>query len=153
LRYISDKKKLSKPCRPCERVLDGQVLGDRLLEIISQEKDAHGLTANQVGVNISVCAVRAYRPIVLINPKLVGRFGKTFFQEACLSFPGDYVLTERWTDIIVSADNHRKDLIFSFEKNALECICIQHEVDHINGITMFERTADMENLNGKKKQT
>jgi len=149
LRYVSDKNKLSKPCRPCEVVFDGLVLGDRLLEIISQEKDAIGLSANQVGVNAAVCVIKVNKPIVLINPRLVGKFGKTFFQEACLSFPGDYVLTERWTDIIVSADNHNKDLFFSFEKNALECICAQHEIDHLNGITMFERAVDMEKLNGK----
>lgn len=146
MRYVSDKNKLSKPCRPCGRVFDGLVLGDRLLEIISQEKDAIGLSANQVGVDAAVCVIKVDKPIVLINPRLVGKFGKTFFQEACLSFPGDYVLTERWTDIIVSADNHNKDLIFSFEKNALECICAQHEIDHLNGITMFERAFDMDKL-------
>ena len=50
---------------------------------------------------------------------------------------------------MVTSDNHSHDLIFSFDKNALECVCVQHEIDHLNGITMFDRAVDMENLNGK----
>ena len=147
--YVDDKKTLCKPCKPCRRPMEGTILGNRLLEIIEQEKDAIGLAANQVGINASVCAIKVNKPLILVNPRLVGKFGRSFFQEACLSFPGDYVLTERWTDIIVQADNHRKNIIFSFEKNALECVCVQHEIDHLNGITMFERAVDMENFNGK----
>ena len=72
---------------------------------------------------------------------------KLFFQEGCLSFKGDYVLTERWTDIVVTDDNHANQLFFSFEKNALECVCVQHEIDHLNGITMFDRAVDKELFN------
>jgi len=148
LKYVGDRDKLNKPCKPCERVIEGVYLGDRLLELLSQEKGAVGLAANQVGVNAQVCVIKVIKPIVLVNPKIVGKFGKSLFQEACLSFPGDYVLTERWTDIVVRADNHKSELVFSFEKNALECVCVQHEIDHLNGILMFDRVVDMEKLNG-----
>ena len=50
---------------------------------------------------------------------------------------------------MVATDNHRQELLFSFGKDALECVCAQHEIDHLNGITMFDRAVDMENLNGK----
>ena len=149
MRFVGDRKKLAKACRQCVVVREGLVLGDRLLQMLSEEKGAVGLAANQVGVDAAVCVVNVVRPIILINPRVIGKFGKTLFQEACLSFPGDYVLTERWTDIIVSASNHKSDLVFSFEKNALECVCVQHEIDHLNGITMFDRAVDMEKLNGK----
>jgi len=149
MKYVVDKKVLSKKCKPCENITQGKVLGARLLEILKEQKDAIGLAANQVGVDAAVCAIHVEKPLFLVNPKIVGKFGKSFFQEACLSFPGDYVLTERWTDIVVTADNHRKSLIFSFEKNALECVCVQHEIDHLNGVTMFDRAADMEKANGK----
>ena len=52
---------------------------------------------------------------------------------------------------MVVADNHVRGIDFSFEKSALECVCVQHEIDHLNGITMFERAIDMEKLNGKGK--
>jgi len=149
--FVGNKKALSKPCNPCATIREGKVLGARLLEILKNENDAVGLAANQVGVDAAVCVVNVLKPIILINPKITGHFGKSFFQEACLSFPGDYILTERWTNIIVIADNHVKGVDFSFDKNALECVCVQHEIDHLNGVTMFERAVDMESLNGKNK--
>ena len=124
------------------------MLGERLLEVLAQTRDGVGLAANQIGVNLSVCVVKVNKPLVLINPKIVGKFGKTFFQEACLSFPGDYIVTERWTDIIVQEDNYKKQLIFSFEKDALECVCVQHEIDHLNGLTMFDRQVNTEIFDG-----
>ena len=149
MQFVGARDKLSKPCKPCVSIQQGKILGARLLEILINEKGAVGLAANQVGVDAAVCVVNVERPIVLINPRITAKFGKSFFQEACLSFPGDYVLTERWTDIIVVADNHLKGINFSFSKSALECVCVQHEIDHLNGVTMFERAIDMEKLNGK----
>jgi peptide deformylase len=149
LQFVGDKDALSKKCKPVVSVMHGSVLGERLLEILAKDSDAVGLAANQVAVDAAVCVINVTKPIVLINPKIVSSFGKSFFQEACLSFPGDYVMTERWTEIVVSADNHKKDLFFSFDKNALECVCVQHEIDHLEGITMFERAINMEIINGK----
>ena len=151
MEFVGRKDKLSKTCKPCTSIRQGKILGARLLEILLNEKDAVGLAANQVGVDAAVCVINVIKPVVLINPRITAKFGKSFFQEACLSFPGDYVLTERWTDIIVVADNHIRGLNFSFEKDALECVCVQHEIDHLNGITMFERAIDMESLNGKNE--
>ena len=145
--FVTDEKELRKECKPCG-AREGNIIGQRLLDILAKTNDGVGLAANQVGINKKVCVINVDRPIVLINPKIVGKFGKSYFQEACLSFPGDYVLTERWTDIFVKADNHRSELVFSFEKDALECVCVQHEIDHLNGILMFDRVVDMENLNG-----
>tara|TARA_R100001163_G_C5032916_1_gene172676 strand:- start:190 stop:633 length:444 start_codon:yes stop_codon:yes gene_type:complete len=146
MRFVGDKDKLSKPCKPCKTIRQGKVLGARLLEILISEKGAVGLAANQVGVDAAVCVINVVRPVVLINPRITEKFGKSFFQEACLSFPSDYVLTERWTNIVVVADNHVKGIDFSFDKSALECVCVQHEIDHLNGITMFERAFDMDKL-------
>ena len=142
--YITDKSKLSRECAPCSSKMDGIRIGNKLLEILSRENDGVGLAANQVGINAAVCAINVRKPFILINPKIVGKFGKSFFQEGCLSFKGDYVLTERWTDIVVQDDNHPNQLFFSFEKDALECVCVQHEIDHLNGVTMFDRAIKKE---------
>ena len=147
--FVTDKNALKKPCKPCKSIVDGISVGNRLLEVLSQTNDGVGLAANQVGIDTAVCVVKVKKPIILVNPSIVGKFGKSFFQEGCLSFQGDYVLTERWTDIVVVADNHKNQLFFSFKDNALECVCIQHEIDHLNGITMFDRAVDKEILNGK----
>lgn len=146
--YVTDKQKLIKPCRPSVTLTNGLELGARLLSILEQSSDGVGLAANQIGVDSRVCVVKVNKPIILVNPEIIGKFGKSFFQEGCLSFPGDYILTERWTDIVVKADNHQNQLFFSFKNNALECVCVQHEIDHLNGITMFDRAVDKEKLNG-----
>ena len=145
--YESDKNKLAKTCTPCSSKMDGLQIGNKLLEILAQEQDGVGLAANQVGIDSAVCVIKVTKPFILINPRIVGKFGKSFFQEGCLSFKGDYVLTERWTDIVIVDDNHPNQLFFSFEKNALECVCVQHEIDHLNGITMFDRAIDKELFN------
>ena len=146
--YVTDKQKLIKPCRPSITLTNGLELGARLLSILEQSSDGVGLAANQIGVDSRVCVIKVKQPIVLVNPEIIGKFGKSFFQEGCLSFPGDYVLTERWTDIVVKADNHKNSLFFSFKNNALECVCVQHEIDHLDGVTMFDRAVDKEKLNG-----
>ena len=145
--FITDRKSLSKACRLCKSKMEGIRVGNRLLEILSEVGDGVGLAANQVGIDMAVCVIKVEKPIVLINPRIVGKFGKSFFQEGCLSFKGDYVLTERWTDIVVADDNHSNQLFFSFERNALECVCVQHEIDHLNGTTMFDRAVEKELFN------
>ncbi len=147
-KFVTEKRDLIKPCRPCPSKADGIYLGNKLLDVLSRESDGVGLAANQIGIDSRVCVIKVGKPIILINPKIIGKFGKSFFQEGCLSFKGDYVLTERWTDIVVVDDNHANQLFFSFKKNALECVCVQHEIDHLDGITMFERAVEKELFNG-----
>ena len=51
--------------------------------------------------------------------------------------------TLRHTSVTVKADNHDKELSFTANskdvKDAFECVCVQHEIDHLDGITMFDR--------------
>ena len=148
---VVSTKELKKPCKPCDNVAVGINIGERLLEMLAETNDGVGLAANQVGIDSCVCVIKADKPLIFVNPKITGKFGKSFFQEGCLSFPGDYVITERWTDILVTADNFKGELVFSFEKDPLECVCVQHEIDHLNGITMYDRQIDMEVFNGKKR--
>ena len=136
---ITEKKSLSTPCAECIDLERGQETGELLLSLLKMHKTGVGLAANQVGINKRICVINVDRPIVLINPKVVGQFGKIIFKEGCLSFPGDYIITERYADIAVRAANHPNIIYFNVSKNALECVCVQHEIDHLDGITMFER--------------
>ena len=65
------------------------------------------------------------------------------FAEGCLSFPGKHVRTGRHTSVTIEADNHEGKLKFSADSedinDAFECACVQHEIDHLDGITMFDR--------------
>jgi peptide deformylase len=148
VKYVTNETVLHKKCKKATSPFEAAHVGQRLLEVLKHEKDGCGLAANQIGIDVAICVVYVTKPIIFINPRIVGKFGKSFFQEGCLSFPGDYIMTERWTNIIVADDSHRTELLFSFDKNALECVCVQHEIDHLNGITMHDRKIDMEIFNG-----
>ena len=139
LKIVLEKKQLSKPCAEVTDLQEGKKIGQMLLEYLEKSNNGVGLAANQVGIDARVCVVNVKRPIILVNPKIEGSFKKIKFQEGCLSFPGAYIITERYENILVSADNHPSKMIFDKESGLLECVCVQHEIDHLNGITMYER--------------
>ena len=99
-----------------------------------------GLSANQIGIPVKVFAMAMDNNIIVVfNPEILELSDETtYIREGCLSFPDDSVVTERFTSLTVIADNHEQPLNFS-EENLLECVCVQHEIDHLNGITMFDR--------------
>ena len=148
-KIVKDRKQLSKPCVPCKSLQEGESLGKLLLSILERCRHGVGLAANQVGINKRVCVINVRRPIILVNPRIVGKFNRFNFKEGCLSFPGDYILTERHSNIVVKDDYNKELLYFDASDNALECACVQHEIDHLDGITMFEKSTkgekDVEN--------
>ena len=138
-------KELNQPCEPCSSVNEGEEIAAKLLKELTISKNGIGLAANQIGIQKRVCVINVKEePVVLINPKIVDKSKETFiFPEGCLSFPNKHVRTKRNVEITVEADNHESKLMFSANskdlKDALECACIQHEIDHLDGITMFDR--------------
>ena len=140
---IKDKVKLQEKCSPVS-VKEGEEIGVRLLHKLRESKNGIGLAANQIGINKRVCVINVKEPLVLINPKIVEKSKEQFiFAEGCLSFPDSKVKTIRHESIVVEADNHKSKLSFSANSqdinDAFECVCVQHEIDHLDGITMFER--------------
>ena len=141
-KIVKQRTKLQVPCEPCATLEEGEAIGVALSSVLKESPTGVGLAANQIGIQKRVCLVNVKKPILLINPVIVGKFDKFFYREGCLSFPGDYVITERFKNIMVKADNHKDILKFSSEteEDMLECACVQHEIDHLDGKTMFERT-------------
>jgi len=140
---IKDKKELEIKCSPVS-IKEGEEIGVRLLHELRESKNGIGLAANQIGIQKRVCVVNVKEPLVLINPRIVKKSKEEFiFAEGCLSFPNDKVKTKRHQDIVVEADNHKGQLSFSANSkdinDAFECVCVQHEIDHLDGITMFDR--------------
>lgn len=75
------------------------------------------------------------QPLILINPEIVKGEGKTTFDEGCLSIPGYFETVERFDVVEVKAqDVNGKE--FTFRTDGLLAICIQHEMDHLEG-TLF----------------
>ena len=140
---IKDRSKLETPCKTVS-VKEGEEIGVRLLHELRQSETGIGLAANQIGINKRVCVINVKEPLVLINPNIIDVSEQKFkFAEGCLSFPNDKIKTLRHNWIKVHADNHDSTLVFSAESNdindAFECACVQHEIDHLDGITMFDR--------------
>ena len=140
---IKDKNKLTTPCEVVS-LKEGEDIAANLLQELRQSESGIGLAANQIGINKRVCVINVKEPLVLINPKIVEKSKEQFvFPEGCLSFPDSKIRTMRHQDIVVEADNHEGKLSFSANSNdindAFECVCVQHEIDHLNGVTMFDR--------------
>ena len=154
---LQELKFLNEPCDIVTSVKEGENIASKLLNELNTSKNGVGLAANQIGINKRVCVVNVKEPIILINPKIVDKSDETFvFPEGCLSFPNKHVRTIRSVEITVEADNHESKLVFSADskdiKDAMECACIQHEIDHLDGITMFDREFKQKPIKRKTKK-
>lgn len=141
-KMVKNITRLRNPCRPCKSVSEGERIGAILEATLKKSKSGVGLAANQIGIQQRVCFINVKKPILLVNPRIVSKFDKFSYKEGCLSFPGDYIMTERYKNIMVEADNHKNLLVFSADtsEDMLECACVQHEIDHLDGIVMFDRS-------------
>lgn len=139
-KIIDDITYLRQPCESVEYD-EGMTLGKLLLEVLSTSKSGVGLAANQIGIRKRVCVINVNKPIILINPRIIGGFEKIVFDEGCLSFTGEVVRTQRYKNILVKSDTNKSIMSFYGIDNSslLESVCVQHEIDHLNGITMHDR--------------
>ena len=149
---VTDKNKITQVCEPCESIEEGEKIGVQLLEELSDK--GIGLAANQIGINKRVCVINVKEPIVLINPEIIEKSEDKFaFIEGCLSFPKESIKTTRHKWVKIKTDNHTSTLYFSvwsddseegydkdkYLQQAYETACVQHEIDHLDGKTMFDR--------------
>ena len=137
---------------------EGLKIAEELLNILSERKDGIGLAANQIGYDASVAVVNVREPLILINPVIKEQWDEIGYYEGCLSFPKKGVHTKRYRNVIVHTEQEECDWYFSGakkisegtgtwetakkhdqEQRLLESICIQHEIDHLNGLTIVDR--------------
>ena len=114
-----------------------------------------GLAATQVDVHQRVLVVDLSQdrtePLALINPEIVAREGSVEAEEGCLSVPGIYdTLTTRAERISVRAlDRNGQPLEFAAE--GLLAVCIQHEIDHLEGKLFVDYLSDLKRTRIRKK--
>tara|TARA_B100001109_G_scaffold160858_1_gene130958 strand:- start:1959 stop:2591 length:633 start_codon:yes stop_codon:yes gene_type:complete len=141
-------------------VEEGLVIAKELFQILVERKDGIGLAANQVGIDAQVAVVNVREPLVLINPKIVKKENEINYYEGCLSYPGKGVRTKRYETIEVKTEQVEGSWIFTGvetgetgagswedkkklkndkELRMLEAVCVQHEIDHLNGVVCMDR--------------
>ncbi len=101
-----------------------------------------GLAAPQVGithrlVTIDVSEERTDLKL-LVNPEIIKKQGKCSGEEGCLSIPGYRDVVERSEIITVKAQDPDGEVI-EFEASGLLSVCIQHEIDHLDGVLFIDR--------------
>ena len=158
---VKDINQLKEKCVPISSFNfgEGEVIAQQILDELENSKNGIGLAANQIGINKRVCVINVNKeePLILINPEITERSKETFiFPEGCLSFPNKHVRTIRHTSITVKSDNHEEELKFTADSkdinDAFECACVQHEIDHLDGITMFDREFKQEPIKREGKK-
>ena len=143
-------------------VEEGMAIATKLFQLLNERGDGIGLAANQVGIDAQVAVVNVREPLVLINPKIVKKENEIRFFEGCLSFPGKGVHTKRYETVHIESEQSESGWIFSGvelgesgkgtweegelkedrQVRLLEAVCVQHEIDHLNGLVCMDRKID-----------
>jgi len=127
-------------------VEEGYRVATELFEILNKRKDGIGLAANQVGIDANVAVLNVREPVVLINPEIVRKEEETRYYEGCLSFPKKGCHTKRYKVVEVKTDNNESNMTFGAgdtEVDLLESVCVQHEIDHLNGMRILDRAQQL----------
>lgn len=116
-----------------------QNLLDSMLAVMQRENGI-GLAAPQVGVSKRVFIMKTGELIRgCFNPELLEYSQNLIeFDEGCLSFKGDSCTIMRPAEISVRYQNYRGDW-YTERMSGIEARCFQHELDHLDGITMWDR--------------
>lgn len=122
-----------------DKSFQNQILADEMVEFM-KDKNGIGLAAPQIGRSLRVFVMEVHgRQRRCFNPEIIKKSDVlTDFDEGCLSFSGQSCKISRPDTIIVRYQDYKGDWT---ETNlvGLESRCFQHELDHLDGITMWDR--------------
>jgi peptide deformylase len=125
--------------------VDGKALRlvDKMFGALYTTDNGLALAAPQIGVQKQVVVWDfGEDPQTIFNPEVVEADGEWVYEEGCLSIPGLYVEIVRPKTVLVRGVDLDGDVI-EREADELEARMFQHELDHLNGVLMFDRmTAD-----------
>ena len=162
---------INKVCKKVT-VEEGMEIATELFEILNERKDGIGLAAPQIGLDAQVAVVNVREPLILINPVIKEQWEEIDYYEGCLSYPKKGVNTKRYKNIIIHTEQEESDWYFSGVENpsdgkgswekeqqnkedaelrTLEAVCIQHEIDHLNGITCIDKEVKLKPIKVKKE--
>lgn len=134
---------LTTKCEPVDpsEFEDGNI--PKLLEDMAEamrSENGIGLAANQVGVGKRIFVMLDSKGKLweFINPEILDRDGVIAINEGCLSAPGAFVQLPRAQTVTVKAlDRNGEE--FTVMCQDLESVCVQHEIDHLDGVFFIEK--------------
>jgi len=140
---------LRVPC-PDVTVFDDALaqLAEDMVETMYHGAGAVGLAANQVGetVRMFVMDTTAFTTRdnlkILVNPTIIISSRNKTMREGCLSFPDYLANVKRAQRITVQAHDVYGEL-HEYEVKHLEAVCVQHEIDHLDGVLMMDRISSL----------
>ena len=113
-----------------------------------------GLAATQVNFHKRIIVIdisdQCNEPICLINPEVIEKSGEIQWEEGCLSVPDYYENVIRANDIKVQALNQHGET-FELEASEMLSVCIQHEIDHLDGILFVDYISKLKQKRLKNK--
>lgn len=144
---LSPDPRLRQECEPIEEITpEIEAFVERMKDAMFESRGV-GLAAPQLGELIQLVVIDTdyesrddYDPFVLINPVIVETSDTLVpFSEGCLSIPGISCEIRRPDRVVVEAYDLDANLMRYEASGDVFCVCLQHEIDHLHGITMFER--------------
>ncbi len=116
----------------------------KIMRITMKAADGVGLSANQIGLNLSLFIAQIDRKVhVVFNPKIVKTFSKEDdIEEGCLSILDTFGMVRRPVKISVDAqDSHGRSV--RHRVGGLLARVFQHEIDHLNGVLFIDKATDL----------
>ncbi|MGD8913519.1 MAG: peptide deformylase [Candidatus Thiodiazotropha sp.] len=146
--------RLRNKAKPVAQVDDSiRRLIDDMLETMYQAPGI-GLAATQVNVAKRVVVIdlseEKNQPLCLVNPDIIEKDGEEQMEEGCLSVPGIYEMVKRANQIRVRALD-RNGSPFEMEAEGLLAVCIQHELDHLEGKLFVDYLSSLKRQRIRKK--
>ncbi|ODN44049.1 peptide deformylase [Piscirickettsia litoralis] len=118
------------------------------------ESSGIGLAATQVNIQQQVLVMDLSNdksdPLCVINPEILETFDHTEYEEGCLSFPGVFAKVERAARIKISAFDQKGEK-FELEADGLLAVCLQHEIDHLQGKVFIDYLSPLKRKRLEKK--
>ncbi|WP_064601509.1 peptide deformylase [Photobacterium sp. J15] len=147
-------ERLRTVAKPVEKVTpEIQKIVDDMLETMYDEEGI-GLAATQVNVHQRIVVIdlseERNQPMVLINPEITDKRGEDGIEEGCLSVPGARALVPRAAEVSVKAQD-RDGNEFTFDAEDLLAICVQHELDHLEGKLFVDYLSPLKRQRIKQK--
>ena len=113
-----------------------------------------GLAATQVDVHKRLIVIDLSKehdePLVLINPEILAREGEANTEEGCLSVPGIFDEVKRAAKVRVRAHD-RNGEVFERDFEDILAVCIQHEMDHLDGKLFVDYLSDLKRERIRKR--